>query len=420
MDQVNFPVIGNTVILAIVITIHVFGAFIAVGSLTLSVIAEGMWAKNKNDHYLLLSKRISAFMADFVKVNGVLGVLIVVLTIGLWGDFAKFIYQATFWIFVAEGAGFLMLMITSIVYKRTYDRFKTRTHIIWGSLASFAAIMTALQINSIWAFMMNPGQWLKTGKMIDAFLNPILLESSIHLLLPCFINTALVIFLWTFYKKRSEVEPDGYYHTINKFTGKAGAALALLQPLSGLSFFLKVKSTSPILMDPTPYNQIVNGVATPFFYTMISLAGIAVTAIIIYWIKGHEKGAVLLIVASAALYTAFFMGAYTRERARKPYLVHSVMTMDMRIINAPDPQKEGALAGLNGADIFSDKNCFACHVLDGEGGTFGPEIVFNELNDKYDLKSMKAFMVNPGGNMPAFNGTDEELEVLSDYLLTGK
>ncbi|MBI9097149.1 MAG: hypothetical protein JEY91_01665, partial [Spirochaetaceae bacterium] len=144
MNQVNFPVVGNTIILAIVITIHVFAAFIAVGSLTLSVISEGIWAKNNDEHYLQLSKRISAFMADFVKVNGVLGVLIVVLTIGLWGDFAKFIYQSTFWIFVAEGAGFLMLMITSIVYKRTYDRFTTRIHIIWGSLASFAAIMTAL------------------------------------------------------------------------------------------------------------------------------------------------------------------------------------------------------------------------------------------------------------------------------------
>jgi len=420
MNQVIFPLVGNSVILAIVISVHVFGAFIAVGSLTLSVIAEGIWAKKNNPHYLLLSKRISAFMADFVKVNGVLGVLIVVLTIGLWGDFAKFIYQSTFWIFVGEGTGFLMLMITSIVYKRTYDRFKTRTHIIWGSLASFAAIMTALLINSIWAFMLNPGKWLQTGKMIDAFFNPILLESSIHLLLPCFINTALVIFLWSFYKKKNEIEPDGYYHTINRFTGRAGAAMALLQPLSGLSFFLKVRSTSPILSDPTPINQIINGVATPFFYTMITLAGIAVICIIIYWIRGHEKGAVLLIVATAALYTAFFMGAYTRERARKPYLVHSVMTMDMRIINTPEASSADSGSGLKGADVYVENNCAACHVLNGKGGTFGPELIFNELADKYNGKSLNTFMLNPGGNMPAFSGSEEELDALSQYLLTGE
>ena len=420
MNQVNFPAVGNSVILAIVISIHVFAAFIAVGSLTLSVIAEGMWAKTKDDNYLLLSKRISAFMADFVKVNGVLGVLIIVLTIGLWGDFAKFIYQSTFWIFFGEGMGFLMLMITSIVYKRTYDRFSTKVHLIWGSLASFAAIMTAIQINAIWAFMLNPGKWLDTGKMIDAFFSPVLLESSIHLLLPCFINTALVIFLWTYYKKRKELEPDGYYHKINKFTGRLGAALALLQPLSGLSFFLKVKSTSPVLSDPTPYKQIIDGVATPFFFTMISLAGIAVVLIIIYWVMGHEKGGMLLVIATFALYTAFFVGGYTRERARKPFLVHSVMTMDMNIVNSPESKTSGSDTGLVGADIFSDKNCFACHAVDGVGGTFGPEIVFGEMNDKYNLESMKTFMKNPGANMPAFTGTEKELETLSKYLLSGK
>ncbi|MBI9099004.1 MAG: cytochrome c [Spirochaetaceae bacterium] len=267
--------------------------------------------------------------------------------------------------------------------------------------------------------MLNPANWLESGKMIDAFLSPILLESSIHLLLPCFINTALVIFLWTFYKKRTELEPDGYYHKMNKFTGGLGASLALLQPLSGLSFFLKVKSTSPMLSDPTPIDQILSGVATPFFYTMISLAGIAVVSIIIYWVKGHERGAVLLIIATAALYTAFFMGAYTRERARKPFLVHSVMTMDMRIINTPKVQTDKIGGGLKGADIFAEKNCFACHVIEGKGGSFGPELIFSELNDKYTPDSIKAFMKNPGGNMPAFDGTDEELEVLNEYLLNG-
>jgi len=256
--------------------------------------------------------------------------------------------------------------------------------------------------------------------MIDAFLNPILLESSIHLLLPCFINTAFIIFLWTFYKKRKEADLNGYYHTINKFTGRAGAVLALLQPLSGLSFFMKVKSTSPELMNPTPYSQITNGVATPFFIAMISLASIAVVTIIIYWIIGHEKGAVFLIVATSALYIAFFMGAYTRERARKPYLVHSVMTMDMNIVNYPKSEMDSTDSVLKGPDIFSEKNCFACHVLNGEGGTFGPEIDFTQLNDEYTLESMKSFLLNPGGNMPAFNGTEEELDILSNFMINGE
>ena len=49
-----------------------------------------------------------------MKINGVLGVAIGVLTRGLWGSFAKLLYSVMFWPFVIEGLFFLVLMIFSI------------------------------------------------------------------------------------------------------------------------------------------------------------------------------------------------------------------------------------------------------------------------------------------------------------------
>ena len=122
MERIDFPLTGNSIIMAIVILIHVFFAFFAVGGSILSVVSEWIGRRKGQDHYILLARKVTKFLADMMKINGGLGVAIVVLTIGLWGTFAKTLYSATFWLFLTEGAFFLILMIFSILYNHTWDK----------------------------------------------------------------------------------------------------------------------------------------------------------------------------------------------------------------------------------------------------------------------------------------------------------
>jgi len=208
---------------------------------------------------------LSKFLADMMKINGVLGVMIIVLIIGLWGTFAKFLYSVMFWPFVIEGLFFFLMMIFSVLYNRTWNRVSEGLHLFFGFMASLFSIMAAFVINAIWAFMMIPGKWLETRAPWDAIHTPIMWESFTHMLLPCLINGALFLFLFSFWKVKSSGADADYYEKINRFAARMGAALIFLQPLSGLSFLWKVKISSQGLADPNPWGQLWSGLWDSLF-----------------------------------------------------------------------------------------------------------------------------------------------------------
>lgn len=407
--------------MAAVILIHVFFAFFAVGGSVLAVAAEWWGTKKKDEDYIRLAKSVSGFLSDMMKINGVLGVAIVVLTIGLWSQFGAFLYSTQFWPFLAEGAVFLLLMIFAVIYHNTWGSLSRGTHICIGVTTGFFALMAGFLINGIWAFMLVPGKWMETGSRWDAFFNPILVESTLHILLPTLINSALILFLWTFWKSsKTQGAEQAYFNKMNLFTAKIGAALLFLQPLSGLSFAFKVRSATSSLPEPNPWQQITNGMATYFFYTMITLGVLAMIFAALYWVQGHEKGRKMLAVAAGAMFLAFFMGAFTRERARKPYLVWNTMYMNQKFVPGniaapPAPVKPEISAPVSGEQVIKNMGCMNCHA----GGAGAPALT--GLAQKYDKTKLMDFVRKPQGaaanSMPPFPGTEQELEALADHLL---
>jgi cytochrome bd-type quinol oxidase subunit 1 len=412
--------------MAVVILTHVFFAFFAVGGSTLAVFSEWWGGKKKDNDYIKLAKGLSKFLSDMMKINGVLGVAIVVLSIGLWSQFAAFLYSTQFWPFLIEGAVFLFLMIFSVIYHNTWDSMSRGLHIFVGMLTALFAMLAALFINSIWIFMMVPGEkWMETQSRWDAFNTPVLIESTIHMLLPCMINGALIIFVWSFWKAGRPGADQPYYAKVNKFTGAIGASLLFLQPLSGASFLWKVYSSTEKLDPPNPWTQLSGGAAQPFLYIMISLASLAMIGAIIYWVRKHDKGRTALLVASFFMFSAFFMGAYTREKARKPYLIWNVMGMDQRFtktmqdkgIGGTAKQQVGAV--INGEQVF--QGCKGCHSYKGQGGSIGPDLT--NIPEKYKNKKteLMSFISQPpspaNSVMTPFSGSDAELDALADYLL---
>ncbi len=418
MDRIDFPLTGNSLIMAIVILIHVFLAFIAVGGSTMAVYSEWRGRRKEDEDFVTLARRVSKFLSDMMKINGVLGVAIVVLSIGLWGTFSRLLYSALFWPFVIEGLFFLILMTFSILYNNSWDKASKNTHLFYGIMTALAAIVSAFLINSIWAFMMIPGNWIVSQNRWDAFLNPIVFESFLHMLIPCLLNASLAIFLWTYWKSRSGLDFE-YYLKINKTFAKIAGVLIFLQPLSGLGFLLKIKSATQNLTAPNPWGQIANGLSTPFFQSMIGLALLAVICAILFWIFGYQKGRKFLIGVAVFVSIAFVFGAFTRERARKPYLVWGAMYMNQKMMNelveinaATDPTQTLA---INGERLLKDWECRSCHTLQGTGGNTGPALL--ELDSKYNEENLALYLKNPPADMPPFTGSEADLQTLVKYLL---
>ena len=53
--------------------------------------------------------------------------------------------------------------------------------------------------------------------------------------------------------------------------------------------------------------------------------------------------------------------------------------------------------------------------MNGVGGNIGPELI--SLHESYTVEEMMAFLLKPPEDMPAFEGPEEELKALSEYII---
>jgi ubiquinol-cytochrome c reductase cytochrome b subunit len=86
------------------------------------------------------------------------------------------------------------------------------------------------------------------------------------------------------------------------------------------------------------------------------------------------------------------------------------------------PQIIGATNGpvFHGAQLFEEKACLKCHLIQGHGGRRGPDLTF--IADKLQKGDITIRIANGGVNMPAFGATlkPEELADLVAFLETRK
>ncbi|MEW5806381.1 MAG: cytochrome ubiquinol oxidase subunit I [Acidobacteriota bacterium] len=160
MKPIQFPYLGNSLIMAVVILAHVFLAFIAVGGILISFISEYIGYKRKSSYHDLLAKKYISFISNLMKIGGVLGVTIVILTIGLFPEFAKSLYNIFFWFLVLEAGMFLLLMAGTIYYRESWDKAQSkRKHLLGGLITAIAAVLAGFIINAAHAFMLTPGSY---------------------------------------------------------------------------------------------------------------------------------------------------------------------------------------------------------------------------------------------------------------------
>jgi cytochrome bd-type quinol oxidase subunit 1 len=433
MQQINFPFVGNSVIMAVVILIHVFFAFVAVGGICLAFASEWLGRGKNSAFHDRFARGYIKFLSDMMKLNGVLGVAIVVLTIGLFPAFASKLYNIFFWPLILEASIFMAMMALTVIYLNTWETMENRgLHLAIGGFAAASAVAAGVVINAAHAFMLTPGGYFEAPGLLKAVFNPSMPASSIHLLIPCVVNAAMFAYIYALVKLRRVAPAEsGYYSWLADYSGTIFAVGILLQPLSGLSFLFTLKAVNPSI-----FTNIVSGFISKFFWTMAGLATVAVTASIIYMLSKKKQRAVLLAGGLAAL-TAFSFGGYTRERARKPYLIYGHMYMTGALVAAsakpaaaaPEtktaPVKIAAVkpgagsapvktsAAVMSRDMALEKyGCLVCHSYKGKGGTFGP--VLDAHLGHHSKEKLKNILRNPAPTMPPFDGTDKELDDFVD------
>jgi ubiquinol-cytochrome c reductase cytochrome b subunit len=192
----------------------------------------------------------------------------------------------------------------------------------------------------------------------------------------------------------------------------------------------------PPALDPPPDPSILKADPRPDWYLLWYFAVLALTPPAI---EGYVMILAPAVIGIFLLTIPLFNNRGERAPSRRPWAI-AVVLLSVIMIGSlwiegykspwspnfdPPPLSAktiGATSGpaFHGAQLFQEKSCLKCHLIDGDGGRRGPDLTY--VGDKLTKDNLTIRIVNGGVNMPAFGAMlkPEELNDLVAFLQTRK
>lgn len=412
----NYPVwylpsIGGGTLIASIAVIHVFISHFAVGGgLWLVLLERHAWRHQDKALYRFTHN----FARFFVFVTLVLGALT---GVGIWfiislvqpAGTSALIHRFVF-IWAAEWVLFLVEIVAITVYLHSFDRLPARRHLTIGRIYCIASWLSLFVINGIITFMLTPGAAPANAGLAASFFNPtfwpsLLFRTCLAGLLSGLFVMAAAVFMADRELGRRLIRICG-----------VGSLLALCGMLpTGLWYVSSLPAPVRALVagaSPT----IVRTLAVGRWAALFLLAGF----LLAIW-RPARTGKPLALAGLAAGLVLMGSFEWTREAARRPYVLHGRMysngqrvgrdTAEPFLANTPWSRRTPA-----GQQLFKFQ-CYACHTL---GGVNNDMIKRISGMDKTTLAAYISQLHAIRPFMPPFMGTVEERQALADYLVALK
>jgi mono/diheme cytochrome c family protein len=321
----------------------------------------------------------------------------------------------------AEWVFFLVEIIALFIYFYSFGKMDDRTHQTIGWIYFGAAWMSLFLITGIIDFMLTPGAWVTNGNFWSGFFNPTFWPSLFFRSFMSFMLAGCYGFLTATF-----LEDEPTRHKMIRYSGIWALVSLLLTVPSGWWYMSVLPDKACTLVtggSPTIATAVKVGA-----FSMALLAGLVI-ALILLNPKARTRSMTIIVMIAAMGYMGAF--EWTREAARRPYIVNEVMysngilKKDVERIN-----KEGFLKNARwvqhkevteanqleaGKELFLHQ-CFACHSLGGMNN----DIVSRTKNMSFNaMRKYLATIHEKRYFMPPFVGNDSELKALAAYLTAG-
>ncbi len=420
----NYPVwylpgIGGGTLIALIAVFHVFVSHFAVGGGLYLVMAEKKGLREHSDAILEFTRRHARFFLLITMVFGSItgvGIWFIIALVNPAGT-SYLIHNFVFgW--AAEWVFFLVEIAAAFVYFYMFGRMDSATHIKVGYLYFFAAWMSLVLITGIIGAMLTPGAWAENSNFWQGFFNPSFFPSVIF-------RTCMAVLMAGCYGylTASWSKDEGVRSSMTRFSG-LWSLVALIGAVPSALWYVNVL--------PTPAQQLVQGksptIALALQYGTVAL----ILLLLITLVAGIARPALNnRLVAIAAMVSAFcLLGAFewTREAARRPYIINEVMYSNSILKSEVEQlNSEGFLPSAlwvqhqqlkpenrmeAGRELFIHQ-CYSCHTLGGGNN----DIVQLTQNMSYAaLTSYIGRIHEVRYFMPPFAGTEQEAKALAAFL----
>ena len=422
----NYPVweltgVGGAQLVALIAVLHVYISHLAVGGGIFIWLTDLKGFREGNPEIHAYVKQHTWFFLLLTMVfGGMTGV-------GIWFVIALVSPAATSALIHAfvfgwaiEWVFFLGEILSLLVYHYCFDRLDRKTRLNLAFLYALFAWLSLVVINGILCFMLTPGRWLETQNFWDGFFNPTYFPSLFFRTFAALTFAGLFGYVTTVFLK------DGDFRTrmMRYCTGW------LLLPAIGLIpsavwYWASV---------PAETREVTFGMnpATMGYVYVLLAASVLIFVIGLLqarkWPLAVQRAFTFVLIPIGLAWMGGF--EYTREIARKPYLIHGFMySTSIRASEVDALNKTGALPAAKwtaihevtrdnraeaGRELFN-LQCLSCHTVGGARDILSRTETLTPLG----LVSVLTGQGKMSPYMPEFAGTAAEKWALATYIFEG-
>jgi cytochrome bd ubiquinol oxidase subunit I len=436
------PLLTSPMLIAVISVVHVLVSHYAVGGGFFLAVEVRHAYRTHDRPYLEYLKRHAGFFILITVVFGAITGVGIWWTIGLASPLATEVLIRTFvfgW--ATEWVFFVVEIAAAFIFYYLWGRLAEKTHVTIGWIYALAAWISLVLITGITAFMLNPGEWTSDHSFWSAFFNPQFLPQTIARTGGSLLLTSLYVYLHASLLIKDARLRD-MIGTRSARPALLGAAMITVGGL--LWWYFLPESAQAVMAKAAALNLLM----------MLLFALTAVVFFLLYFGPYRNPGwltpgfAISLFLFGLA---AFSTGEFIREAVRKPYILYNVefgnqiFPEDVAKFRSkgylesgvwtkaymhehypPVPNDGGGIHAPRRLLDLPEKDriqvgqvIFQYHCNDCHSASFGYSAVGPLLQGR-SRSQMREIIHHLDSTifMPPWAGSDEEAELLTDYLMT--
>jgi cytochrome d ubiquinol oxidase subunit I len=286
IGDLDVPVIGKNVVIAILVQSHILIATFILGSSLIAPTAEYLGMVTKQANYERFARNLARLIVLLFASGSALAITFVLALVTLFPVFFSYLQNIFFWVFLVEAFMFLAVIIILYAWYNTWDKlaYRKSLHVVFGFVAGGIGLFQMTLIDAVASYMLTPSEASVTD-VARTYLNPTFVPLNMHRFVGNFSYAGFLIAGWAGWRYlRSAREDDRkYYDWMGHWGLLWGFGFLIMQPVTGYGYLKSIRESSP-----DSFNTIMLGEkAWLFNLVMVELAimGVASTAYFVHKLR---------------------------------------------------------------------------------------------------------------------------------------
>lgn len=290
IGNLEVPVIGKNVVIAILVQSHILFATFIIGAVLVAATSEYIGMLTKQPKYERFARGLARFVVLLFASGAALAITFVLALVTLFPIFFTYLQNIFFWVFLVEAFMFLGQIIIVYAWYNVWDKlaYRKSLHVVFGFIAGFFGVMAMTMIDAVASYMLTPAAAPATdvGRVI---LNQTFIPLNMHRFVGNLSYVGFMVAGWAAWRYlHSTREGDREYFDWMGHWGLIwGFGFFILQPVIGYGYLKSIRESSP-----EAFNTIMMGDKAWVFNLLViwlAVMGIASTAYFLHKLRFAVK-----------------------------------------------------------------------------------------------------------------------------------